>query len=270
MTLTDETHMPDQRTTIDESARVTPLPMGLDEFWRVAARERLTAQFALSQEMQLVEQIGIDAVRQILFQYRYFTLAFTTDISILIGRCPPSSLRTLLGALLHDELGRGNPELAHPALYDRFLVSLGAIRAAEADATLDDRMSDDVRVILADLHRNTCDAGLSYAIGLRGMGGECVCGVYFVELYRRIVRHPSIMSRFAEIDWTFWDIHAGHADAEHDVATRAAVAAFAAEGRLDIAQLAAGYEHGIASWNRFWRGLYRTYVAPTHVGATTG
>ncbi|HEU0031445.1 MAG TPA: iron-containing redox enzyme family protein [Kofleriaceae bacterium] len=236
----------------------------LEEFWNIAGRARLQAQFAVASEMQLVERMPIESLREVLLQYRYFTLAFTTDIAAVIGRCMPSRLRSLLGELLHDELGQGDPEQAHPRLYDKFLISIGAIAATASESALHEQMHPVVRDLLADLSRRTRDASISYAIGLRGMGGECVCGVYFDELYKHVVHHAYVAEHRATIDWTFWDIHAGHHDVEHDTKTRAAVGDLARAGRLDIEQLAAGFEHGVQSWNRFWRTLYETHVAPAH------
>jgi len=106
----------------------------LDAFWARAELSKLEARFAIAKEMAALPGLPIQALRAIALQYRYFTQIFVTDLAHLVVRCPEGRLRSLLGQLVNEELGGGDPEQAHLRLYDRFLESIGAIeRGMTAD-----------------------------------------------------------------------------------------------------------------------------------------
>lgn len=238
------------------------LRAALEAFWARAELGKLQAKFAVSREMEVLPRLPIDALRAITLQYRYFTQAFVTDLAHLVVRCPAGRLRSLLGQLVDDELGRGDPELAHLQLYDRFLESIGAIAPAASAEDLAGLVHPRVRALLAALHDRTVNRSLSYAIGLRGLGGECVCGVYFSVMHVHLRRHPLIIEREARIDWRFWGIHAGEADAEHNKQLRAAVAELLLAGRHGpaVSEVAAGYDDGTAIWDEFWTTIYGDHI----------
>jgi hypothetical protein len=233
----------------------------LEAFWARAAISKLEAKFELAQEMDVIPQLSIDALRAIVLQYRYFTQAFITDLAILVSRCPEGRLRSLLGQLVNEELGEGDPEEAHARLYDRFLESIGAIQPGTQARELRAAVHPRVRDLLADLRERTADRPALYAIGMRGLGGECVCGVYFSVMHTHLRKHPFIVENDSKIDWKFWDIHAGHADAEHNHLVRGAVAELLSgldqEDAVD--ELARGYDYGTAMWDAFWTTLYRDH-----------
>jgi hypothetical protein len=234
----------------------------LEAFWARAELGKLEARFAVSREMDVLPRLSIHALRAIALQYRYFTQAFATDLALLVVRCPPGRLRSLLGQLVNDELGCGDPEAAHLRLYDRFLETIGAIEPGARSDELAGRAHPKVRELLAELGQRTVDRSTFYAIGMRGVGGECVCGVYFSVMYVHLRKHPFIVANDSSIDWRFWDIHAGHADAEHNHLVRAAVAELLLErGHPDaVAEVAAGYDHGTATWDEFWTTVYGDHI----------
>jgi hypothetical protein len=233
----------------------------LEAFWDRAAISKLEAKFAVAKEMEAIPRLSIQQLRAIVFQYRYFTQAFATDLAVLIARCTEGPLRSLLGRLLYEELGEGDPEAAHMSLYDRFLSSIGAIDPAAPTAQLRDQIHPRVGALLGELRDRTAHRPLLYAIGMRGVGGECVCGVYFSVMHVHLRQHPFIIQHESEIDWSFWDIHAGHADVEHNELVRAAVRDFVcrADGAHDVAELSEGFDYGTATWDGFWATLYNEH-----------
>ena len=255
-------------TELAGSALVASVPAAadtraaLEAFWARAELGKLKARFAVSREMEVLPRLPIDALRSITLQYRYFTQAFVTDLARLVVRCPEGRLRSLLGQLVDDELGGGDPELAHLALYDRFLETIGAIAPAASAEELAGRVHPRVRELLAALHDRTANRSLGYAIGMRGLGGECVCGVYFSVMHGQLRRHPLIIEREASIDWRFWGIHAGEADAEHNKRLRAAVAELliAQSHATAVSEVAAGYDYGTAVWDEFWTTIYGDHL----------
>jgi hypothetical protein len=154
------------------------------------------------------------------------------------------------------------PEAAHLRLYDRFLDSIGAIEPGTPVDALCNRVHPTVHDLLAELRHRTIHRSLYYAIGMRGMGGECVCGVYFSVMHVQLRKHPFIVENEHRIDWRFWDIHAGHADVEHNELVRAAVAELLLDGKHPdaVSEVAAGYDHGTATWDEFWATLYADHL----------
>jgi Iron-containing redox enzyme len=247
-----------------EPARTADRPSSaitLEQFWETAALAKLEARFAVAREMEVLPHLSIDALRQVMLQYRYFTQTFATDIALLVARCPESRLRSLLGELLDEELGHGDPELSHLRLYDRFLETIGCIEPGATSATLASRVHPQVRELLVDLSARTVDRSPHYAIGLRGVGGECVCGVYFSVMHGHLRTHPYVVENEASIDWRFWDIHAGHADVEHAQKVRAAVVELLGDQPEGVAELARGFADGTAAWEEFWRIVYQEHIA---------
>jgi hypothetical protein len=254
--------------TTGSSSRVVEAPSTRDAahaalaaFWARAELSKLEAKFAISREMDALPRLSVESLRAIALQYRYFTQVFATDLAVLVVRCPEGRLRSLLGQLVNEELGSGDPEAAHLRLYDRFLESIGAIdRGASADE-LRDRAHPRVRELIAELSARTAQRSTFYAIGMRGMGGECVCGVYFTVMHLHLRKHPFIVANEAGIDWRFWDIHAGHADVDHNTLVRAAVAELL-DGQPPEAvdEVAAGYDHGTATWDEFWTTVYGDHL----------
>jgi hypothetical protein len=237
----------------------------LEAFWARAELTKLKARFSVAREMDVLPRLSIQALRAIAFQYRYFTQAFVTDLALLLVRCPEGRLRSLLGELVNDELGCGDPEAAHLRLYDRFLDSIGAIEPGTPADALCSRVHPRVHDLLAELRHRTLHRSLYHAIGMRGMGGECVCGVYFSVMHVQLRKHPFIIENEHRIDWRFWDIHAGHADVEHNELVRAAVAELLLDGNHPdaVSEVAAGYDHGTATWDEFWATLYGDHLRRT-------
>lgn len=234
----------------------------IEAFWAHAELSKLAAKFAVAQEMVALPRLSIEALRAIAFQYRYFTQAFVTDLALLVARCPEGRLRSLLGQLVNEELGLGDPGEAHLRLYDRFLESIGAIEPGTSADELGARVHPRVRALLAELRDRTVNRSTFYAVGMRGMGGECVCGVYFSVMHAHLRKHPFIIEHEPDIDWRFWDIHAGHADVEHNELVRAAVAELLLESDHPgaVNEVAAGYDHGTATWDEFWTTVYGDHL----------
>jgi hypothetical protein len=234
----------------------------LEAFWARAELSKLEAKFAVAREMDALPRLSVQALRAIALQYRYFTQAFVTDLALLVVRCPAGRFRSLLGQLVNEELGDGDPEQAHLRLYDRFLESIGAITPGTPEQALCNRVHPRVRELLSELRDRTVNRSTFYAIGMRGMGGECVCGVYFSVMHVHLRKHPFIIANEASIDWKFWEIHAGHADVEHNALVRAAVAELLLDGNHPdaVSEVAAGYDHGTATWDEFWTTVYGDHL----------
>lgn len=225
----------------------------VDEFWLVADEQQERALRSAESLFAFIEEADPQELLAILIQYRFFTIYYTTDLAVLIARLADGKIRSFLAELLFDELGRGNPLDAHPRLYDDFLRSAGV-----TDRDLDSlamraniELLDAARKSLSDSNTST-----TYGVGLRGMGGECVCQIYLAQLYEHMMKNPYIQRVKATIDWRFWDLHVGPHDIAHRNQTREIIHdEIVTRGVEGLADLGRGYNESMKSWTAFWTNI---------------
>lgn len=232
----------------------------LHAFWTLADDlQRQTVDHA-GALFAFVETASPPRLFSLLAEYRSFTDYYIADIALLIARLPPGRMRSFLADILFDELGSGDAAQAHPQLYDDFLASLRIEHPPHQRLPLAANLSllDAARAALV-----APGASAAYGVGLRGMGGECVCQVYLARLHEHLVRNPYIREHHDRIDWIFWDLHVG----EHDIAHREKLRALIGEqiGGMDagsVAELERGYRDSMAAWQSFWGHIHAMATAP--------
>lgn len=237
----------------------------IDQFWTLADTLQDHTVDHAKDMFAFVETASPQRLFSLLVQYRYFTVYYICDIALLIARLQPGRMRSFLADILLDELGGGDHTQAHPQLYDDFLASLGIEHSSLDDTSLDGMaladniaLLDTARAQLIDPDHNT-----AYGIGLRGMGGECVCQIYLARLYEHLVRNPYIREHSASIDWTFWELHIG----EHDIAHRENLRKLISDevAGMDsgsVAALEAGFRDSMAAWSAFWQNIHNEANKP--------
>lgn len=109
--------------------------------------------------------------------------------------------------------------------------------------------------ILKGLTRDLSSNPVAYGVGLRGMGGECLCQTYLSEMFEHLKRNPHLRAHEADIDWEFWTIHTGEEDIVHGELTRAAIDHYLGEDTRVLPELAKGYTRSISAWNLFWQNI---------------
>ncbi len=243
-------------------------PLDLRAFWTLADDlQRQTVDHA-SALFAFVETASPPRLFSLLAQYRCFTDYYIADIALLIARLPPGRMRSFLADILFDELGSGDAAQAHPQLYDDFLASLGIEHGDR------ERQALTANLALLDAARAALTAPgapAAYGVGLRGMGGECVCQVYLAKLYEHLIRNPYVREHRERIDWTFWELHVG----EHDIAHREKLRALIGEeiGGMDAGSVAAlerGYRDSMAAWQAFWGHIHAAATAADPAAAARG
>jgi len=222
----------------------------LDQFWRQADAIKRQTELRVEAKMGQLRAMPIGDLREVLVQYRFFTIYYIGDLALLLARMPFGKLRSFLGQVLSEELGDGSPDRSHPALYDSFLSSIGVSSKALSKAIPENlEMLDALR---AQLTRST----VPFGIGLRGMGGECLCQTYLTCLHDHFRSNAEIQSRGHQIDWRFWDIHIGEIDLAHVEQTKSAISE-AITGDPDmVAELQEGYRQSIQAWDSFWDNIF--------------
>ena len=220
-----------------------------EQFWNFAEQAKQTTEVLAAQRMRVLDHLPPEALREVCIQYRFFTIDYIADLALLVAKLPFGRLRSLLGWILSEELGEGDADKAHPAVYDRFLASIGV----EYEAL--QRPLDANRRILQGLTRDLSDHPPAFGVGLRGMGGECLCQTYLSVMFEHMRENPYIRANASDIDWEFWTIHTGEEDIVHGELTRAAIDEYIREDPAVLPALAKGYERSIAAWNLFWQNI---------------
>lgn len=241
------THQPEQAVVWNADRS---LPTTMADFWDLARNARSTANHLVDKDVQSLRDASLDRLQSVLLQYRWFTSYYSGDLAILIYKLPPSSLRSLLGTFLLEELGTGDPAQTHPAMYDRFLMGLG-IQPEEIEANAD---PNNLALLEAFRHKLLINDYM-YGIGLRGMGAECLCQVYLEAVHHYLMQNEEIAKRRKDLNWTFWDIHASEADQMHGEMTREYIERLATPE--NIPRLAAGYLEAERMFMKFWDNAYR-------------
>lgn len=229
-------------------------------FWQFADEAKEATKALAGQKMQALEGLPLDALQRFCTQYRFFTIDYIGDLALLVAKLPFGGLRSLLSRILAEELGDGAAERAHPEVYDRFLASIG-VPSEQLERALPEN-----RAILAALTEELKQRGPAFGVGLRGMGGECLCQTYLAVMFEHLRVHPYLREHAHRIDWEFWTIHAGEQDILHGELTRQAIDDYLRQEPGGLPELAQGYERSITAWNRFWENIFEACVprpAPT-------
>lgn len=225
-------------------------PWDRQTFWEFADKAKEATEALAAQKMKALAHLPVEGMRQVCTQYRFFTIDYISDLSLLVAKLPFGGLRSLLSQILSEELGEGNADKAHPAIYDRFLASIG-VTTEQLEQPLPAN-----HAILNGLTDELSRRGPAFGVGLRGMGGECLCQTYLSVMFDYLREHPYIRENEDRIDWEFWTIHTGEQDIIHGELTRAAIDDYIRQDPDALPELAQGYERSITAWNLFWQNIF--------------
>jgi hypothetical protein len=222
-----------------------------ERFWQMADMTKAAERYKIDRNLQYLKVAPLETLKKIFIQYRYFTHYYITDMAILISRLPFGQLRSILADILHEELGMGDPLEAHPALYDDFLASLGISRQ--------EMMMAEPACLqnLQQIQNSLLSRSWAYGIGLRGMGGECLCQIYLSTMHEYFSQNLAILSMSAGINWKFWDIHIGEVDLHHQQIVRSAIDDLIQEQPDTIQDLIGGYQESKTAWDHYWEHIFR-------------
>lgn len=228
-----------------------PASFTLNEFWDAADLSQTLLIYKTDDKLGFLRTASVDALRRVLIEYRYFTINYIADLAMLVHRLPFGNLRSLMAEVLAEELGEGQAHLAHTSLYDDFLFSVG-VSKRQVDAPPLAKSFD----VLAKISERMATVSVAHAVGLRGMGGECLCQVYLTALHWNMLQNPYIQANSEKIDWRFWEIHTGEHDIQHREKTRTTINELALMKPEWISDLRSGYEESKVAWDQFWQHVY--------------
>jgi len=250
----------DHEKDVDAATRRRTLPDNIGAFWKLASDARLVARHLADKNVRRLGEADLPTLRAILVQYRWFTAYFPGDLGLLIQKLPPSRMRTFLGEVLYEELGSGDPARAHLAIYDNFLETLGISLDEVEESANPHNIS-----LLEMIRYRLTTGGYAYGIGLRGMGGECLCQVYLESIHYYLFKNKEIQAILPKLDMTFWEIHAGEEDQTHARKTREYIEEMCNTKEL-IRQCSLGYLDAERMWKIFWENAYETYSQMDRLG----
>ena len=225
-----------------------------DQFWQLVDHAKVIAEYDADHKLDYLRTASLETLRFVFHEYRFFIKYFINDLGSLIAKAPFGDFKCVLGEILAGELG-ANAEETHLYLWDQFLLSIG-----DNPDTLEASRIPFVIDIMEDYSRKLQEHSFLYGVGLRGSGSECLCSLWLKSAYQRLRQNPNIKAIEDRVDWTFWEIHTGEADAEHGDLIRDQIGQLMADSPADIPDLAAGYLHAKASWDKFWGYLYEAYT----------
>lgn len=227
----------------------------LGEFWRLADSARTQTEYAADDKLCRLAEAPFHILQKIFVQYRYFTIFYITDLALLVAKLPFGDLRSLLADFLNDELGNGDSESAHERLYDSFLVSIGL---DEQEITLSPNHKN--LQLLRDLQDRIGTRSVAYSVGLRGMGGECLCQVYLAAMHSHFTKNPAICELKGRVNWKFWDIHTGEVDIAHREKLKAVLRSFVTQHPQNLTDLVQGYKDAKEIFDAFWDNIYAEHL----------
>ena len=222
-----------------------------DEFWEVTSTSRIKAEYMADDKLKYLQSATPETLRRIFHEYRFFIKYYINDLGILLYKVPFGGFKCLVADIAAEELGE-TPDKTHLQLWDNFLVSLGVDNKKLEQSSHPENIE-----LLEGLSDLMMSESYMYGIGLRGMGGECLCQVYLTAAHKHLVQNPYVQANKTKIDWLFWDIHIGEVDIHHGEMVRDAIDKIIVDDPSLVPSLALGYNKGKEVWDKFWGNLYR-------------
>ncbi len=234
--------------------------MSTQQFWKMADAAQSETERLANSKFGNIAHCDVDTLRKLLVQYRFFTIYYISDLSYLVAKLPFGKLRSFMAHVLDEELGSGDERQAHPEVYDSFLRSIGVDERA-LEAGISDNLA-----MLEEIQQALLREPYPYGVGLRGMGGECMCQVYLANLHGHLVHNPYIQANRDNVDWRFWDIHVGPLDVHHREETRALLDQLILSTPELSRQISDGYQASIRTWDQFWTNIADAAVPADQIG----
>ena len=220
-------------------------------FWEMADMLKDKEKYRIDKNLRYLALAPLSTLKKVFIQYRFFTHFYITDLSILISKLPLGEMRSILAEILAEELGDGKAEHSHPELYDNFLKSLGI-----NDDTLLKTPDPFCLKNLTSIQQHLIEKPWAYGVGLRGMGGECLCQIYLSTMHEYFSKNSQIQRLKNQIDWKFWEIHIGEIDLHHQVLIRNALNHLIQKYPEVTDDLVYGYRESKEAWDEYWERIF--------------
>jgi pyrroloquinoline-quinone synthase len=193
------------------------------------------------------EQLTLPEIRILAVQMYQFSNVFNRILAAILARCPDAEAQQVILENLVDEMGEGDPNVAHPELFRRFTRALGIEDAALAAMSPEPETLHLIETYLSLPHQH----GYLAALGAVCFASEGIVAALYAQLQKGIIGATVL----PEDALTFFTVHI-HVDDSH-----AAKLAALLEPRITSAQQVRDIEAAILrsldARTRFFDGLQR-------------
>ncbi|MGD1712297.1 iron-containing redox enzyme family protein [Dapis sp. BLCC M172] len=222
-------------------------------FWQAIDTSKFSGNPAEDSRLQSLRNISIPELVKVLEQYSYVTKIHVQSLNYVCNVVSPGKLKVLLDEIHFEEAGDGNPEDSHYNLLKLFLFGLNE---QFGGTMLTNKINPQVDALIAKYDADLKSHPAHVAIGMAGMGTECICGPILEEIWAQVQARKDLEDILPQLNLEFWDIHTGEIDHSHALRMRNAIDGEVGESEESAEQILQGYELSV----KFWDDLLDIFV----------
>jgi hypothetical protein len=229
----------------------------IEAFWRETEDLKVEEEIMAQDSLQRLSSCSLDEMILLFRHYRLFTIQHIDDLAVVLGRLPFGELKAFFSQVLFEEFGMETDEgfdNNHVRLLDSFIVSLGSSYSYCQDSKVE--LPSNV-ALLNGITERVHNASLPFAIGLRGMGTECLCQVYLTAIFDLVEKNPHFKKCQDALDLRFESLHRGEIEKLHRIHMRQRIAELINNDPEQLPILMAGYEMARKSFHEFFANIYQ-------------
>ncbi len=228
----------------------------IQQFWDQTDEATVAEEIYAQDSLRRLADCCKEEMLLLFRHYRLFTIRHIDDLCWVLARLPFSEFKAFVSKVLFEEFGMETEQgylNNHVHLLDAFMVSLGADQSFCEDPELELKSNMD---LLDELTCRVKENSIAYAIGLRGMGTECLCRVYLTTIFNITEKNPYFIKNKPHLDLRFEQLHLGSVEAEHRIQMRERIADIIRKEPSLLPELKAGYEYARCSFHKFFENIY--------------
>ncbi len=228
----------------------------IEAFWQATEDFAVAEEITAKDSLQRLATCNIDEMILLFRHYPLFTIRHIDDLGIVFSRLPFGELKAFFSKVLFEEFGmesEGGFANNHVHLLDSLMVSMGADEAFCRDPSVE--LSSNM-ALLDDISDDCSNKSLAFAIGLRGMGTECLCQVYLTTIFNLVEINPIFDAKKDTLDLRFEQLHRGEVERLHRINMREMIANLIKENPEQLPEIMAGYQKAQASFHLFFANIY--------------
>ena len=222
-------------------------------FWQAIDTSKFSGNPALDPRLQSLRNISLPKLVKVLEQYSYVTRIHAKSLNYVCNVINPGKLKVLLDEIFFEETGDGNPDDSHYNLLKKFLFGLNE---SFGGTMLTNTINPRVEALIAKYDRDLKSHPAHVAIGMAGMGTECICGPILEEIWAQIQGRKDLEDVLPQLNLEFWHIHTGEIDHSHALRMRNAIDGEVRDSEESAAQILQGYQLSV----NFWDDLLNIFV----------
>jgi len=242
----NKTHPATDKVTLQE----------MEAFWQATEDFAVAEEISAQDSLQRLATCNLDEMILLFRHYRLFTIQHIDDLAIVFSRLPFGELKAFFSKVLYEEFGmetEGGFANNHVHLLDSLMVSMGADRGFCSDPTVE--LPSNLE-LLNDITDQCLNASLPFAVGLRGMGTECLCQVYLTTIFNMVEKNPIFIANKDKLDLRFEQLHRGEVERLHRVHMREMIASLIRDNPEQLPELVEGYKKAQESFHVFFENIY--------------